>query len=393
MALSELLFVSVLAVWAWYLLIVHGAALIYAHLKLHRSRQTDGSKTYSDDLPFVSLIKPLLGDDGSLRDNLTTFFQQDYPQEKFEILFCVMDETDPAIEIINQLRKEYPKVQSRLFLGGKCIGVNPKINNMITAFEESQYEFIWICDSSIMVSSDNLLEMVTCLDPGVGIVHQLPFTGSAKSFGAILDKVYFGTQHARVYLVANLLGRNCANGMSWLIRKQALDEIGGLAAFSDFLAEDFFIGKTLWERGWRLVLCSLPALQNRPMASLSVFKGRMVRWTRLRASMMPFPGLLEPLTECLFLGLLGSWAASQLLDCNFYLFFLTHCFIWFLSDLFLLSHIERGEWPSFVLVFLAWLLRETWTTPIFLESLCSQHVAWRGQLFQLHLGGRTIKLQ
>ena len=64
-------------------------------------------------------------------------------------------------------------------------------------------------------------------------------------------QVYFGTQHSRVYLVANWLAQNCANGMSWLLKKSYLEEVGGLAAFSDYLAEDFFIGKALWSR-WKL---------------------------------------------------------------------------------------------------------------------------------------------
>lgn len=43
-----------------------------------------------------------------------------------------------------------PTVWCVLLVGGKCIGVNPKINNMIIAFEEAQSEFIWLCDSNII---------------------------------------------------------------------------------------------------------------------------------------------------------------------------------------------------------------------------------------------------
>ena len=61
-------------------------------------------------------------------------------------------------------------------------------------------------------------------------------------------EVYFGTQHSRVYIWANLIGENCANGMSWVLKKAALDAEGGVTAFSEYLAEDFFIGKALWNR-------------------------------------------------------------------------------------------------------------------------------------------------
>ena len=61
-------------------------------------------------------------------------------------------------------------------------------------------------------------------------------------------QVYFGTQHARVYLLGTLASQYCANGMSWLIRKQALEQEGGLDAFSEYLAEDFHMGKAIWKK-------------------------------------------------------------------------------------------------------------------------------------------------
>ena len=52
-----------------------------------------------------------------------------------------------------------------------------------------------------------------------------------------------------MYILANLLvGENCAVGMSWLLRKDILEQEGGLLAYADYLAEDFFMGKALWTR-------------------------------------------------------------------------------------------------------------------------------------------------
>lgn len=64
----------------------------------------------------------------------------------------------------------------------------------------------------------------------------------------IMLQVYFGTQHSRVYILASMKGENCANGMSWLVRKHAIEREGGLLAFSGYLAEDFFMGKALWQK-------------------------------------------------------------------------------------------------------------------------------------------------
>ena len=60
--------------------------------------------------------------------------------------------------------------------------------------------------------------------------------------------MYFGTYHARMYLSANLIGINCATGMSSLMRKDVLDEMGGMEAFADYLAEDYFFAKTFIDK-------------------------------------------------------------------------------------------------------------------------------------------------
>ena len=55
--------------------------------------------------------------------------------------------------------------------------------------------------------------------------------------------MYFSTQHSRVYLASACLHINCVNGMSTMFRKSQLNRLGGLEQFSDYIAEDFFIGE------------------------------------------------------------------------------------------------------------------------------------------------------
>ena len=60
-----------------------------------------------------------------------------------------------------------------------------------------------------------------------------------------LEKVFFGTFHARMYLNSDLFGINCATGMSALMRKELLDNKGGFDAFGCYLAEDFFFAQAV----------------------------------------------------------------------------------------------------------------------------------------------------
>ena len=69
---------------------------------------------------------------------------------QFELLFCVQNDSDPAVTYVNQLKDKYPNVQAQLFTGGVPVGVNPKINNMQPAYVAAKYDLILVSDAGIM---------------------------------------------------------------------------------------------------------------------------------------------------------------------------------------------------------------------------------------------------
>lgn len=73
----------------------------------------------ADQVPGVSIIRPLKGVDCNLFENLSCSFRQDYP--KFELIFSVASEYDPAIKVVKKLLKKFPKVDVRLILGMRLI--------------------------------------------------------------------------------------------------------------------------------------------------------------------------------------------------------------------------------------------------------------------------------
>ena len=92
-----------------------------------------------------------------------------------------------------------------------------------------------------------------------------------------LEKVFFGTFHARMYLNSDLFGINCATGMSALMRKELLDNKGGFDAFGCYLAEDFFFAQAVQASGAsrcalqcvnRLRVLSAALTQLRPLVLL-----------------------------------------------------------------------------------------------------------------------------
>lgn len=341
------------------------------------------------NLPGVSIIKPLLGVDTNLKSNLVTFFHLDYP--KYELLFCVQDPDDDAVSLVQELITCYPMTDAKLFIGGASVGVNPKINNMQPAYEASKYGLILISDSGISMKKDTLLEMVVDMRDNVALIHQMPFVLDGRDgFHSIVEKVFFGTAHARAYLTADLLGINCPTGMSALMRKHLLDEVGGIKSFGQYLAEDFFFAKSFTDRGWEISIGRQPAWQNSSSASdtFCTFSSRIERWIKLRFAMVPLWTLLEPLSECMLLGVLQSVAYCYLWAFNPYTFFIAHFIVWLLLDYTLLRTIQNGPLDINICDFTrAWLVRECTALYIFIKALTNPLVIWRSRVFRLRWGG------
>lgn len=375
---------------AWICLwLIHLTALCYSKWKLYRPVNRQPPET---PYPGVSILKPLSGVDPNLFSNLETFFTMEYPM--YELLFCVEDKNDPCVMLIDALMKKYPAVEARLLTGGTRIGVNPKINNMQQGYTVARHELVLISDAGIRMRDDTLLDMVQHLRDDVAIVHQMPFACDSEGFASIYEKVYFGTVQARMYLAADFLGINCHVGMSSLVRRAALEEVGGLAAFGEYLAEDYFMAKAVTAQGWRLRVASQPAWQNCGGRSVGAFQARLRRWTRLRVAMLPLTAVLEPISECVPLGAGAAWAAGLLLDWEPLAFFLVHALAWFLSDWLLLRAVQHGSLPFSKADFtLGWLWRELCGPLLFLTALVRPEIGWRSRRYRLDWGGKAHELK
>ncbi|CAL4142100.1 unnamed protein product, partial [Meganyctiphanes norvegica] len=365
---------------------IHIIAIIYGYRKLHRQRATPLDD--ESGVTGVSILKPLVGSpmDPNLMTNLETFFTMNYP--KFELLFCVQDESDPSIMIVNQLQKKHPHIDCQLFTGGKMVGVNPKINNMQPGYCAAKHELLLVSDSSLLMKEDTLSDMVQHMTPGVGIVHQMPFTVDRKGWPAVLEKVFFGTGHARMYLFLGLLDAmgiavHCCTGMSCLMRKKILDQAGGLSEFSKYLLEDYFFARYIQDAGLGIRISSQPAWQNSGTCKVKNFLSRIERWCKLRMAMVPHTIILEPLSKCIVLGLVSAWAAVTLFQADYLSFFLTHTLVWFCSDWLMLIIVNNGAPPFSKFEFvISWLFLETSALFIFLHANCDPVINWQNNSWQ-----------
>ncbi|KAA3672356.1 ceramide glucosyltransferase [Paragonimus westermani] len=384
--------------------------------------------------PGVSIVKPLAGVDSNLEVNLGSYFRLDYPN--YEILFCAADESDPSCRLVRQLQAMYPHVPSRMVIANKVVGVNPKINNLQAGYENSRFDLLLISDSGVWMRPDTLTDMVAALfaEEKIGMVHQVPFmtpniytqantdfsprwtqsksiysngTSSPSrsrdaplwnnvcerpSFAWIVQLVFFGCWHAKVYLSAAFFGINCTTGMSCLIRKPILSPLGGFKPFGRYLAEDFFLAKYFLDQGWQIRVSHQPAWQNSPSLSVGQFRTRIGRWSQLRLSMVLVAYMLEPLSRCLPNATLGAFSFSyffpNLIDPGVY--FLCHVLLWFLLDYILLIHVYPPCVPLCITkleYLIAWVFSEITAVPYHYGAVFKKELNWRNKRYRVHWGG------
>ncbi|XP_064608571.1 ceramide glucosyltransferase-B-like isoform X2 [Liolophura sinensis] len=363
-------------------------SLIGSHFYLYRRVDP---KLMVEEVPGVSIVKPLMGVDSLLEVNLESHFTLEYP--KFELLICVQDDQDPAINLYNKMKEKYPKVDTRLFIGGKDGIINPMVHNMAPGYDNAKYDFIWISTSRIKASTESLYDMATKLmKPNVGLVHQLPFTTDQKGLAASVEKIYFGSNVGKFYTSFNFLGVPLLTGMSYIFKKSVLEEVNGLSWFGRYLAEDYFLSQAIHAKGYRIVLSAFPAQQNVSGLTLTGFKDRMVRWLRLRLNMITFvSGVMEPLAECFPSAVIGALCAYHFFGINPYYFFAGHVCGWIVLDYLHLCNAQGGSVPFSKLQFLlAWITRELINYYVYFEALMNpRRIKWGKRTYKVTLGGHT----
>ncbi|KAL1918463.1 uncharacterized protein VTP21DRAFT_3123 [Calcarisporiella thermophila] len=379
-------------IWYGITLVVSLTGLAVTFLRYRRGRATQHIPPSStNELPGVTIFRPICGLDFQLRENLISSLEQQYP--KFEVIFSFNKADDPAIPLVRELIDEYPHVDARLIIEERSVAVNPKINNLVEPYRVAKHEVMWIWDSNVRLPPGCLHRSVQkLLSPQYGLVHHLPLGADALSLGADMEAAFLNTTHARVYLGLNQLSiGSCVIGKSNLYLRKTLQQIGGLEKFLDIIAEDTAIATAIWNVGyWHAMTCDVA---RHPLGSMSVWEhfARRARWARIRRTTVTFATLIEPFSESILLGLLVGWSVHSLFNLSGKWFFVAHMLAWFLMDMTIARNIAGNEivWPRLIL---GWVLRELSALPLFIYAMVGSRfgsrLKWRGREYRIRYGGK-----
>ncbi len=225
------------------------ALAIYAEL-MHLVRRARVRP--SGFLPPVSVLKPIRGLDPNTYAAFISQVQQNYPE--FEVIFGASDPADPALAQVYRLQQEFPLAPVRVATGGPKTR-NAKVGLLVELSRQARFPIRVVNDSDIKVGPDYLAGVTAPLaDSNVGVVT-CPYRVQAHNLASAWEALGITTDFMPSTLVAQTLGvREFGFGSTLAYRAADLESVGGFAAISDFIADDYQLAKRISGLGKRAVL-------------------------------------------------------------------------------------------------------------------------------------------
>jgi ceramide glucosyltransferase len=369
---------------AWLLLAIVVGSLVYCILVVVAARRYLAVRpsALQTSIP-ISILKPLSGADEGLEENLRSFFTLDYPD--FEILFAVRTATDPAVAIVESLRREFSSVPSKLLIVGQPPYANAKVFSLDQMMRAAHHEVLVMSDSDIRVTPEMLRVIASEFQESKLGVATCPYRAVAgTSVWSQLEAAGMNTEFIGGVLVARMLeGMKFAVGPTIAARKQAIQAIGGFDRLKEYLAEDFVMGKFAADAGWTVILSSYVIEHRIGSESLATNAAHRLRWARSTRRSRPagYVGQLftNPLPLALLLILLKpEWWPVLLIT------FLIRAVAAYGTAGFVLKDPKAAErWGLIV-------LQDLLSFAFWIAGFFGNTIVWRGRKYYLQTDGRFV---
>ena len=361
-----------------------GASIAYCVLcvwaGMRFASQREPASAPDQELPPVSILKPLKGTDPEMYASLRSHCQQNYPQ--YAILFGVASADDPAIPLVQNLIAEFPDRAIHLVRCPDRLGANGKVSALAQMSRVAAHNFFLVNDSDIHVEPDYLLRVISELQmPGTGLVTCLYRGIPASTLASGLESLGISTDFMAGVLAARQIEGSLSFGLGSTLafRRRDLEAIGGFAAIADYLADDYELGHRIAERHLKVALSQSSVETYLPAYNFSSFLAHQLRWARTIRASRPsgYAGLFFTFTL--------PWAALT--------FILAHGAVW-AGTLLAVAFAARitMAWTTARLVLRdrffwrwSWLIpvRDFLAVLIWMGGLMGQKIVWRNEVFTL----------
>ena len=345
----------------------------------HFARSTTPERGNRPPLAPVTVLKPLCGDEPLLEQGLESCFTQAYPE--FQIVFGVHHAADPALAVLERVRRRFPERDVEVVIDATLHGSNRKLSNLINMLPFAKHDILVISDSDLHLSPDYLQILVTELaKPGAGLVTALSVARPPVREG--WERALGATQVNHTFLpgvlLSRALGRQDCLGSTAMFRRETLERIGGFHPLVHVLAEDNVLGQRIRKLGLSIRLADTVPTAIMPEADLPSVWQHELRWARTVRELAPVllcaSTIQHPLFwSCLAMILSGGapWSAGVFLGCWAARVAAAHGI-----DRALRNYLAL---PSFATPFWVLPLRDLLSVAEIGASFLTDQVIWRGQ--------------
>jgi len=205
-----------------------------------------------DFAPSATLILPFKGVDKGLQENLTAYFELEYPD--LQILLVTEDPLDPCVSILERVREGFPSVNSQILFAGKAQQRGQKVHNLLHAVGQlgDGDGVLAFGDSDIRPAANWLRDLIGTLeDPDVGVSTgfrwYLPQRGN---FASVLRSVW----NAGTASLMKEGDSSFAWGGAMAVRREVFQDCQVVDYWTDALSDDYAISRAIHDHS-RTIRC------------------------------------------------------------------------------------------------------------------------------------------
>jgi ceramide glucosyltransferase len=340
--------------------------------------------------PPVTILKPLCGAEPGLHTHLRSFCQQDYPT--FQIVFGVREPNDPALAVVERIVAEFPALSIDVVIDPQLHGDNYKTSNLLNMMRRARHDLLVIADSDAVVRPDYLGAVTNpLLHPDVGLVTCIYHGVPTKTIWSRLGAMYINEWFVPSVLLAWFFGhRQYSSGQTLCVRRDTLQEIGGLEAIANHIADDYRLGALIRGLGKRIVLSGYEVEVEHHEPTAGALVSHELRWMRTLHVVSPksfrwmFLSFGMPVA---LMGLVFTWLGAMALGPAWLLLGVTalaRMALYFLHRL----RYPRSRHAASIFADL-WLLppRDLLLCWTWLRSFFASSIIWRGSEFNVDAHG------
>jgi ceramide glucosyltransferase len=241
-----------------------------------------------DFTPPVSNLKPVRGLDPDAYENFASFCRQDYPE--YELIFCVTDQTDPSVPVIQKLIRDFPERKIRLLYSAGHRAINDKVAKLRLMQREAQYDYLVISDSDVRVENAYLRRVIEPFrDTKVGGVTCFYVSPQEKSFVDKLQNVgMISDFYAGVLVAWQLDGVNFALGPTMVSTKERIKGFGGFQVLENRPADDLLFGRLIAEQGVEVRLLPYAVVTVPDFQGVGELLAKRLRWMTVMRALRPW---------------------------------------------------------------------------------------------------------